>query len=83
MHTLVQALEMHNPVVLSPSYSGSFAIPYFIKYHEQMGAYVPVAPGAASTLNKPNAIALLKTIEVGSYRLYVMFLVLSLYYLCT
>lgn len=37
-------LEITKPVMVSPSMSGGFSIPYILKHPEALGGYVPVAP---------------------------------------
>nr|CAB3219652.1 alpha/beta hydrolase domain-containing protein 14B-like [Phallusia mammillata] len=41
---LITELALDKPVIVSPSMSGSFSIPYLFKYGEKMGGFVPVAP---------------------------------------
>ncbi|XP_076330778.1 putative protein-lysine deacylase ABHD14B [Tachypleus tridentatus] len=52
INDVVKALNLIRPVVVSPSMSGAFALPYLVKYSTDMGGYVPVAPGATSILER-------------------------------
>ncbi|XP_076330763.1 putative protein-lysine deacylase ABHD14B [Tachypleus tridentatus] len=51
-YDVVKALNLIRPVVVSPSMSGAFALPYLVKHSTDMGGYVPVAPGATSILER-------------------------------
>eukprot|EP00899_Mesostigma_viride_P018637 jgi/Mesvir1/26775/Mv20548-RA.1 len=42
--TLIQVLKMEPPIVVSPSMSGSYSLPFIAKYPTQAAGYVPVAP---------------------------------------
>ncbi|XP_059486204.1 putative protein-lysine deacylase ABHD14B isoform X2 [Neocloeon triangulifer] len=48
---LVTALDMQRLVVISPSMSGSYSIPYLTAYPEKLSGFIPVAP--TSTNNVP------------------------------
>ncbi|XP_013776282.1 protein ABHD14B-like [Limulus polyphemus] len=52
INDIVKALNLIRPVVVSPSMSGAFALPYLLKHSTDMGGYVPVAPGATSVLER-------------------------------
>eukprot|EP00899_Mesostigma_viride_P003736 jgi/Mesvir1/13363/Mv06223-RA.1 len=41
---LIQVLKMEPPIVVSPSMSGSYSLPFIAKYPTQAAGYVPVAP---------------------------------------
>ena len=41
---LIDALDLTKPVVISPSFSGSYSIPYLIMHPDKLGGYIPVAP---------------------------------------
>jgi len=41
---LVEALELDPPVVVSPSMSGVFSLPFVLDHPERVAAFVPVAP---------------------------------------
>ena len=41
---LVAALHLEKPVIVSPSMSGWFSIPYLMQHPEQIRGFVPVAP---------------------------------------
>ncbi|XP_067142637.1 putative protein-lysine deacylase ABHD14B [Centruroides vittatus] len=41
---VVKTLNLNNPVVISPSLSGLFSLPYMLRNWPEMGGYVPVAP---------------------------------------
>jgi abhydrolase domain-containing protein 14 len=45
MEALVEVLKLGpTPIIISPSMSGSFSIPYLVAHPERVGGYVPVAP---------------------------------------
>ncbi|XP_076354340.1 putative protein-lysine deacylase ABHD14B [Tachypleus tridentatus] len=52
INDVVKALNLIRPVVVSPSMSGTLALPYLVKHSTDMGGYVPVAPGATSILER-------------------------------
>ena len=37
-------LKLHNPVIVSPSMSGKFSLPFLVEYPEKVKGFVPVAP---------------------------------------
>lgn len=45
METLVEVLKLGPaPVIVSPSMSGRFSLPYLVSHPDKVGGYVPVAP---------------------------------------
>ncbi|XP_076344162.1 putative protein-lysine deacylase ABHD14B isoform X1 [Tachypleus tridentatus] len=52
LNHVIKALGLKRPVVVSPSMSGTYALPYLLKYSEEMGGYIPVAPVGTSILEK-------------------------------
>lgn len=54
--------KVSHPIVVSPSVSGMFSIPYIMKYPQDLGGYVPVAPNT-SQLDK----AIAQNLEVSSH----------------
>jgi len=44
LHTLIKKLDLIKPVIISPSYSGHFSLPYLLEYWNEMAGYVPISP---------------------------------------
>jgi hypothetical protein len=44
LHILIEKLNLKNPVIVSPSYSGRYSLPYLVEFGDQMAGYVPVSP---------------------------------------
>lgn len=40
----MESLGVRAPVLLSPSMSGLYSLPFFMKNHEQLHGFIPVAP---------------------------------------
>lgn len=49
---VIQAFELKNPVIVSPSMSGFFALPYLLKHWTSMAGYIPVAPVGIEVLEE-------------------------------
>lgn len=50
---LIQTLKIKHPVIISPSFSGSYSIPFLLKYGEdKLSGYIPVAPTISSQLTE-------------------------------
>jgi len=49
LERVLRDLEVHNAVLVSPSLSGHYALPFLIRGHHQLRGFVPIAP--ASTQN--------------------------------
>ena len=62
LYSLVTALGLSHPVIVSPSMSGSFAMPFLVKHSDQLSGFVPVAPTATNTVDQ----TALATIKVSS-----------------
>lgn len=41
---VIQQLGLHRPVLISPSMSGRFALPFLLAHSEQLAGFVPIAP---------------------------------------
>jgi len=54
INLMVTALNLVNPVVISPSMSGSFSVPFLAAYPEKLSGFIPVAP--TSTNNVPQDV---------------------------
>lgn len=48
---VVDALELGSPVVISPSLSGMYALPFLVAPESQLRGYVPVAPICTDKIN--------------------------------
>ena len=49
LDTLIGALRLGSPVIVSPSMSGAFALPFILgDYTHKPSGYIPVAPVSAS-----------------------------------
>lgn len=48
---MVDALELGPPVVISPSLSGMYALPFLVAPGSQLRGYVPVAPICTDKIN--------------------------------
>ncbi|XP_037777464.1 protein ABHD14B-like [Penaeus monodon] len=54
LQELLLKLEAIKPILISPSMSGSYSIPFVIKYPQALGGFVPIAPVGTEKL-KANA----------------------------
>lgn len=52
---LINDLGVTYPIVLSPSMSGGFSIPFLLKFSQSLAAYVPVAPVGTNAVTKEKA----------------------------
>ncbi len=43
---LIEQLNLNKPVLISPSMSGSYSLPFIVNYPEKLSGFVPVAPVA-------------------------------------
>ncbi|XP_053629167.1 putative protein-lysine deacylase ABHD14B isoform X2 [Cherax quadricarinatus] len=50
LHTFMTSLRITQVILVSPSMSGRFSIPFIMKYPEDLGGYVPVAPVSTSLI---------------------------------
>ncbi|KAK3870406.1 hypothetical protein Pcinc_024364 [Petrolisthes cinctipes] len=50
LKNLLANLKIMSPILVSPSMSGSFSIPLIMKYPQELGGYVPVAPVGTGSL---------------------------------
>lgn len=41
---LIQELEMWEPVIISPSMSGRYSLPFLVTHPDMVKGYVPIAP---------------------------------------
>ncbi len=44
LHILIEKLNLKNPVIVSPSYSGRYSLPYLVEFGNKMAGYIPVSP---------------------------------------
>ncbi len=44
LHILIEKLNLKNPVIVSPSYSGRYSLPYLVKFGDEMAGYIPISP---------------------------------------
>lgn len=44
MSSVIKKLNIHKPIIISPSASGSYSVPYVLSNPKKIGAFVPVAP---------------------------------------
>lgn len=49
---VIQTFDLKYPVIVSPSMSGYFALPYLLKHWKSMAGYIPVAPVGIEVLEK-------------------------------
>lgn len=49
---VIQAFDLNHPVIVSPSMSGYFTLPYLLKHWKTMAGYIPVAPVGYEILEK-------------------------------
>lgn len=54
---VVKTFNLIHPVVISPSISGLFSIPYVLKNWQEMGGYIPIAPVGTNLLENINISA--------------------------
>jgi abhydrolase domain-containing protein 14 len=54
INMLITALEFSNPVIISPSMSGSYSMPFLAAYPEKLSGFIPIAP--TSTNNVPQDV---------------------------
>lgn len=50
LQSLLSSLKVSHPVLVSPSMSGGFSIPFILKYPQGVSGYVPVAPVSTSQI---------------------------------
>lgn len=41
---IIETLDLSKPIIISPSMSGKYSIPYVIKYSSKVSGFVPIAP---------------------------------------
>lgn len=44
---LIRALQLHRPVLVSPSMSGAYSLPYVMRQGHTLSAFIPIAPVGA------------------------------------
>jgi pimeloyl-ACP methyl ester carboxylesterase len=44
LHILIEKLSLKKPVIVSPSYSGHYSLPYLMEFWREMAGYVSVSP---------------------------------------
>jgi abhydrolase domain-containing protein 14 len=44
IHQIIKTLKLNNPIIISPSMSGQYSIPFIILYPELVSAFIPIAP---------------------------------------
>ncbi len=49
---LVQNLHLRKPVLISPSMSGTFSLPFLMEHPDELSAYVPIAPVGTNRFDK-------------------------------
>ncbi|XP_065333344.1 protein ABHD14A-like isoform X2 [Cloeon dipterum] len=52
INMLVTALVMEKLVIISPSMSGSFSMPFLVTYPEKLSGFIPVAPTSTNTVSQ-------------------------------
>lgn len=52
LHNVIQAFDLKYPVIVSPSMSGYFALPYLLKHWKNIAGYIPVAPVGIEVLEE-------------------------------
>jgi len=52
LNTIITALHLKNPVIISPSMSGSYALKFLLKYPNQLAGFIPISPVATSILDE-------------------------------
>ena len=50
LNSVIATLKMKNVVIVSPSMSGSYSIPFLLKFSNSILGYVPVAPVSTEKL---------------------------------
>ena len=45
---LIQTLGINKPVIISPSYSGAYSVPFVLKHGDKVAGYIPIAPSISS-----------------------------------
>lgn len=56
VHKLIETLELKKVVIVSPSMSGTFSVPYVTcgRYDDEIVGYIPVAPVIHSSYSEDN-----------------------------
>ncbi len=44
LRELIQELNLQKPIIVSPSMSGGYSLPFIVKYAEKLSGFVPIAP---------------------------------------
>ncbi|XP_015914500.1 putative protein-lysine deacylase ABHD14B [Parasteatoda tepidariorum] len=52
LDSVIKTLNLKNPVIISPSMSGSFSLPYLLEHSDKLAGFVPVAPVGINILDK-------------------------------
>lgn len=56
LREVISVFGLRQPVIVSPSMSGKYAVPYLAKYWQDMTAYIPVAPVGVEVLDDDQAM---------------------------
>lgn len=48
---VMKKFELDNPFLVSPSFSGVYAIPYVLKHFETLAGFIPIAPSGAANVD--------------------------------
>ena len=49
LEEVLSLLKLHDPVIVSPSMSGKFSLPFLMEYPEKVKGFIPVAPVGTGT----------------------------------
>ena len=49
LRELIEELKLNQPILVSPSMSGSYSLPFIVKYSAMLRGFVPIAPVGIST----------------------------------
>jgi len=41
---LIEVLKLNKPILVSPSMSGGYSLPFVVKYADKLGGFIPIAP---------------------------------------
>lgn len=52
LNFLISSLKLNNPVLVSPSMSGSFSLKYLLKHSDKLAGFIPVSPVATNILDQ-------------------------------
>lgn len=63
---LCSALGLHTPLIVSPSMSGSYSVPFLASHADKFSGYLPISPVATDKVTK----AMLETVQVPTLILF-------------